>query len=186
MSALVDFLPAQYRAAVARRRARRQRLLLTVPIVLGLLATDLLFRARLEAIREVARLAQENVDLSRRRAADWQRLTDDTAELTRTLQRWSAPLASHSLLQLLDEVIVLRPAGVTLHEIHGTVDATGIAPPRLQIEASCEAVDDFTGYFAALRRSPALPSLHCGRTDLRADTGTMGFRLETAAAGGSR
>ncbi|MBK8974941.1 MAG: hypothetical protein IPM29_03365 [Planctomycetes bacterium] len=177
MSTAIDFLPPWYRERLARRRARRQRLLMAIPIVLGLVLTDLMFRFRIRGLQEIVRLAEENAELGERRGFESRQLAEQAVRLQRTLDAWLNALAAPRMIAVLDEVLATQPEEIVLQQVNCHLDPTG--PPTLQIDASCDVIDAFSRYQAILRASSVLPPLQCRNTDLGQVGGSLVFRLAT-------
>ena len=181
MTSVVDFLPAAYRVATERKRVRNQRLMLSVPVILALVATDLLFRARLKGIRNMSQLAAEHAELSQRRTLEVQELDRRSTELRSELQQVSGPLARLRMTEVLDDLLADRPAGIRFQELHCRLDAGAEdAGPSIQVVANCRDVADLSSFLAVLRASPLMPQFDCVRADQEQTRGTHGFRLDSA------
>ncbi|MFY9344940.1 MAG: hypothetical protein WAT39_20775 [Planctomycetota bacterium] len=178
MSIAVDFLPAAYRERLARARARRERLLLAIPVAAGVLATDLVLRLRVDVASQLASNAEVRAEQGEQRTAQVrqlaQRLTARQAELATALQPFAAPRA----IAVLDAVVASQPAGVTLHEISFRHEPwAAAARSDLRLQASSRSTAEFEAFLTALRDDGALPALQCART-FRVGSG-VGFHLET-------
>jgi len=180
MTDTIDLLPEAYRQRTARRRANRDLFLMTIPVVLALVGTDLLLRSRVAGVRDMAEQAHSNAGHGEHLAANSKSLTERAIDLQASLDRASRPLAATRMTELLDDLIADRPAGVRFHELLCRHDPwSRTETPLIQLRASCSTADEFTAYLTALATSEALPPLRCQRSDILAGSGDFGFQLET-------
>lgn len=179
----VDFLPAAYRERIARRRVARERLLLAIPIVLALVATDLVLRWRVQNVRRMAQLALEHARSGQVRGDVARDLTRDIQTLQQGLASSAVPLDASRMTAWIDALLAARPAGVTFHELGcrhrpWSTDRT----PAITVQASAATPAVFDGYLAALRGNGELPPLRCSRTFQSGAGDETGFELQSDAA----
>lgn len=178
----VDFLPAAYRQRLARRRVTRERALLAVPVVLALLATDLVLRWRVHNVRRMAELAQEHAKSGEARGDVAHELSRQIQALQATIDAAAAPLAAARMTAWLDELLAARPAGVTFHELSCRHQPwSDDSAPVITVQASAATPAEFSTYLAALRANGALPPLHCRRTFHTGARSELGFELQSEA-----
>ena len=179
----IDFLPAAYRQRLARRRGARERLLLAVPVVVALVATDLVLRWRVQNVRRMAQLAQEHARSGEVRGDVARDLTRDIHVLQASLTTAAAPLDSARMAGWLDALLAARPDGVTFHELgvrHRPWSAN--RTPAITVQASARTTAAFNEYLAALRANAELPPLHCSRTFQTGVGDEVGFELQSDTA----
>lgn len=180
MSELVDLLPTAYRQRTARRRANRDLVLMVIPVLLALVATDLLLRARVRGVQHMAAQARQNAIAGEHRAASSRDLSGRAAALQVEIDGATVPLAARRMTALLDALLSARPAGVQFQELQCQQDPwTDSALPMIQLSATCATAAEFTGYLTALREDPSLPPLRCERSDIRAGSSELTFHLQT-------
>lgn len=183
MTAPIDLLPQSYRRRGVLRRANRELAWMAVPVVLALVATDLLLRARVRGVERMAQQAREHALRGQHVAADTRALARRAAELQTSLEQASARLAAPRMTELLDGLLAGRPSGVRFHELLCVHDPWAPSDtPMIHLRASCSTATEFTQYLTALRLDEKLPPLACERSDLRGGSDEFGFQLETDAA----
>lgn len=176
----VDLLPEAYRQRTARRRQNRDLVLMAIPVLLALVATDLLLRARVHGVQRMAEQARQNAEDSEHRAAASKDLSEQALQLQNDIESATVPLAARRMTALLDALLAARPAGVQFQELQCQQDPwSDTALPTIQLRASCDTAAEFTAYLTALRAEPSLPPLRCERSDIRAGSGEFTFHLET-------
>jgi hypothetical protein len=184
VSDLVDLLPEAYRQRTARRRANRDLVLMMIPVLLALVGTDLLLRARVRGVQRMAQQAQENARAGDERAAKSRELSEAAIRLQAEIDAASAPLAASRMTALLDAVLTSRPAGVRFQELQCQHDPwSDTRVPTIQLRATCSTAGEFTRYLTALRGNEHLPPMRCERSDIRAGSGEFTFHLETDTSG---
>jgi hypothetical protein len=182
VTAAVDFLPASYRVRVAASRTRRERLLLALPVLAALLATDAVLRSRVRIAGEMAAAADAHATRGEQRAEQTAQLAQRVAAARETLEQWIEPMAAPRLSAVVDDVLADRPAGMRLQSLWCRHEPWSRDPtPAIRIEATCPSADAFTAYLAMLRDRAALPSMQCLRTYAGPDSG-IGFQLQSATA----
>lgn len=180
MTVLVDFLPDAYRGNTQRRAATRERMLMAIPVVLALVAMDLVMRHRVRGVQLMADKAKAHAGQGALIGEEAKDLASRATTLQTTLAEWSTPLAAVRLTELLDDLLAERPAGIHLHELAIRHQPwTPAAVPSITLAATCTSPTEFTTYLDLLRTSELLPPLQCERTDqIRADA-AFTFHLET-------
>lgn len=183
MTTMVDFLPGSYRGGTVRREAMRERLLLAIPVVLALVAVDVVLRIRTAGVRAMAHNAREHAQFGAHLGEEAKTLTERAAELQKAIDELARPLAGQRMTQILDELLAGRPAGIGLHEL--VVHQTPWTPdslPVLTVGASCATADELKDYLALVRSSEVLPPMQCQRTDQARDDAAFVFLLENKVA----
>ncbi|MBL8728006.1 MAG: hypothetical protein JNM25_06220 [Planctomycetes bacterium] len=180
MIELVDLLPEAYRQRTARRRANRDLVLMAIPVLLALGATDLLLRARVRGVQRMAAQAHANADDGEERAAKSKQLSELATRLQAEIEAASVPMAASRMTGLLDALLTNRPAGVRFQELLCQQDPWSAERlPVIQLRATCGTASEFTHYLTALRTNEHLPPMRCERSDIRAGTGEFTFHLQT-------
>ena len=179
MSATVDFLPAAYRADTRKRRAARERLLLTIPVILALVAVDVVLRARIGGVREMARNAKDHVAYGAQLAAEAKQLAAEVTELRTAIDETVRPLDAPRMTWLVDELLTGRPRAISIHElvVHQTPWAHD-SVPTITVGASSSTSDELKAWLDLVRDSDALPPLQCQRADQTGEGGSFVFLLE--------
>ncbi len=180
MSNDVDFLPHWYRAGTWRKRANRERLLLTIPVILALAAVDIVLRLRVVGVREMATHAREHADYGDRLARESKHLTEEANRLHEAVTRLAMPLSGRRMTEVLDGLLVDRPDGIGFHDlaVHQSPWSDDLAP-QVTAAATCASAGELKDYLEALRASAALPALQCQRTDQTREGAAFAFALET-------
>lgn len=180
MTTMVDFLPASYREATLRRRARRDRVLLAIPIVLALVAVDVVLRTRVAGVREMARLARQHAAFGAQLSEEAKTLAAEAERLRTGIDELARPLAARRMIQIVDELLAERPAGIVFHDlvVHQTPWAED-SVPTITLGASCRTADELRDYLALVRERDALPPLQCQRTDEQRQGAEVAFQLDS-------
>lgn len=180
MSDRIDFLPAAHRRRLANRRAQRERALLAIPVVLALVATDLVLRGRVQHATRMAELAQQHADAGEAAAGTADRLQQQIAGLQAELDTWSAPLAAPRMVQWLDELLAAAPGTVTLRELSCRHRPWASDPaPELRVLGAAATPVQFTDWLLTLQQGGRLPPLSCRRTVQRDHDGGLDFHVES-------
>ena len=126
----IDFLPQWYRAGTWRVRANRERALLAIPVVLALVAVDVVLRLRVGGVREMATHAREHADYGDRLARESKQLTEDANKLRETVLQLALPLTGRRMTEVLDGLLQDRPEGIGFHDltVHQTPWTADTAP----------------------------------------------------------
>ncbi len=186
MTTDVDFLPASYRSGTLRRRERRERLYMAIPIVLASIAVDLVLRIRVAGVREMARLAREHATFGARLNDEAQELAAKAVAIRAEIEALAKPLDARRMTILVDELLADRPEGVALHELAVHQQPWSSATPSIDVAAHCADPDALKAYLASLRASDALPPLSCERTDAQGNGKAFAFSLRAKDARRSR
>ncbi len=187
MSLTIDYLPAAYRDRVARARLRRERLLMLIPLILALTATDQILRTRVRLARTVSAQAESRAIQGEQRAEQTRQLARRVATAKQQIEAWIAPLAAPRMTAVLDELLADQPVGMAIQELTCRHEPWGTSPaPTLRLIASTPSAEDFTDYTTALRETGALPELACPRTFRVGEDDRFGFQLETRTGGETR
>ena len=180
MTETIDLLPEAYRQRTARRQARRDLVLMAIPVLIALVATDLLLRARVRGVQRMAEQAQQNAGHGEALAADSKQLAERARRLQAEIEAAALPLAASRMTGLLDALLANRPAGVRFQDLQCQHDPwSDTRLPVIQLRATCATAAEFTHYLTALRGNPDLPPMRCERSDIRAGSGEFSFHLET-------
>ncbi len=180
MTDLLDLLPEAYRQRTARRRANRDLVLMVVPVLLALVATDLLLRARVRGVQHMAAQANAHAAAGEDRAVASRQLSEEAIRLQAEIDAASAPMAASRMTGLLDALLMARPAGVRFQELLCQHDPwSDVRLPVIQLRATCSTAAEFTHYLTALRSNAHLPPMRCERSDIRAGSGEFTFHLQS-------
>jgi hypothetical protein len=183
----IDLLPASYRARIATRRARTERIVMAIPILLGLIGTDLLLRSRLRFVRLSCDQAQLHAAQGQRLADNSRELTAHAQELQHLLAAKSAPFIATRMTHLLDELLADRPDDVHFQELYCRHDPWSPASrPTIHLSAAAGGSESLAAFSAALRTSEVLPDLICRQTEQSGSDGPLGFRLESTGEASPR
>jgi hypothetical protein len=179
MTTMVDFLPAAYRADTRRRRALRERLLLTIPVILALVAVDAVMRIRVSGVRDMAHNAKLHAEYGARLAEEAKELSAKASELHTAVGDTVRPLDARRMTELVDELLAGRPTAISLHElvVHQTPWATE-SVPTITVGASSDTSDALKTWLDLVRASDVLPPLQCQRADQARDGSAFVFLLE--------
>ncbi|MBL8749541.1 MAG: hypothetical protein JNK78_10305 [Planctomycetes bacterium] len=178
MTTDVDFLPASYRGGTVRRRERRERLWLAIPVVVASIAVDVVLRIRVAGVREMARLAREHATFGTRLNEEAQELATKAATIRAEIESLAKPLDARRMTRLVDELLADRPDGVALHELSVHQQPWSSAAPTIDVAAHCADPEALKVYLAALRSADTLPQLSCERTDAQGDGKAFAFALK--------
>lgn len=185
MSLAIDFLPEAYRARVARSRARRERLVLAIPLLVALCVTDWILRQRVRIVAQLAAQATSRATQGEQRAEQTRQLGQRVAATKAQVEQWVAPLAAPRMTELLDELLAERPDSLVIQELACRHEPWSIeVPPTIRMIATCDSPATFTAYTAAIEAAGALPPLVCQRTFTTGDDKRFGFQLESTASTG--
>ncbi|MEM7202798.1 MAG: hypothetical protein AAF628_21240 [Planctomycetota bacterium] len=180
MTVSVDFLPAAYREGQQRVRRRRERTWLAVLVLVGVGATEALFRHREFGIRQMVENAERHASAAEGRAravvADEQRLVD----LAATLRLWTAPLAAARVPEVVGALLGERTEGVRFAELECRVDPwLGEPKPWLRVHATCTNLDELSRYLAVVQAQGQVPRLRCRQAQAAEEQDGVSYLLET-------
>lgn len=180
MNAAVDFLPASYRARLAVARARRERWWLLLPVLAGLFATDTVLRSRVRIAREMAQQANDRATTGAQHSTQVEQLAGRVDAERAMLAQWIRPLAAPRMTAVFDDLLTSQPPGMAVQTMSCRLDPWAPEPrPSIRVDATCDSVDGFTTYLAALRASATLPAMLCQRTFTSPGAG-IGFQLQSS------
>ncbi len=185
MSLAVDYLPDAYRARVARSRARRERLLLAIPLLAALCVTDWILRQRVRIVTRLAAQAASRATQGEQRAEQTRQLGQRVAAARTQVEHWVVPLAAPRMTELLDELLAERPDSLVIQELACRHEPwSSDVPPMIRMIATCDSPATFTAYTTAIQAAGALPPLNCQRTFTTGDDKRFGFQLESTTPAG--
>lgn len=183
MSFGIDYLPEAYRERVARTRARRERLVMLIPLLAALVATDWILRTRVRLARQMAAQAAAHATHSEQRADQIRQLERRVVAAKAQVEAWVAPLAAPRMTAVLDELLADRPADLAIEDLTCRHDPWSTAlSPTIRLIATAWSPQEFTEYSTALHERGSLPPLACQRTFRVGTDNRFGFHLETAPA----
>lgn len=183
MNLTIDYLPDAYRARVARGRDRRERLLLAIPLLVALFATDWILRQRVRIVSQLATQAASRAAQGEQRAEQTRQLGKRVAAAKAQVENWVVPLAAPRMTQVLDELLAERPDSLVIQELTCRHEPwSSDLPPTIRMVAACDSPATFTAYTTAIQAAGALPPLICQRTFTTGDDQRLRFQLESTTS----
>lgn len=172
MSFAMDFLPASYRHAQARRVQVRWSTLLVILVLSGVVATEVVLRTRAAGLRGTRDDARQQADSVALRSSQVQQLQRRQQAALEELEGWSAPLRATRASVVLDRLLSARPPSVAFGVIEW--DAGSLADEStqssLRISGETEALDELSGFLSTLEAGGDVPRLELRRSARRATT----------------
>jgi Tfp pilus assembly protein PilN len=186
VSGSIDFLPPGLRHARRARRVGRQRILLALLVLLGIVVTEGVFRWRRARLEHVAELAEEHAQEIAARASRAADFEDQHLVFSTELDRWTGPLDLPAASDALQALLRATPESIALERLAWSHDllVEPRRPPRLDLAGGAADAHALAAWLRALGAEAALPAveLESSQRGPAALGGALQFRVRTKDA----